>query len=444
MPGYRSGTVAARYLYGDSEPFPFGADFLAALRRFVEASSRALLALHEADELERSLGERAQERLHAIDALSGFFGGLVDVVAERAARSASPQSVGPYANQLIEHIEAMNAAARQHIAQDLDHDQVDVTSRIREKRAASRQALGDYLLAEPLPVSEWALSLELAGTQQTGQAVLTHPSDIETCFALEIGRDPSWSRPRKAGELVAGLALQVGFKKAFLRSSLHPDIVALDELVVSGLELGPDSAEVRLRRRLDAPRDAFVITLDPDDAGRPVARVARLDERSGGAEAPFASQGDDVAHIVELVSALRREAKSLLGYKRRLVWAQLDGHDVFERGLTATLFDRLAERLAPIAEEVERRSPSRNELSLKYERDDCRREELYLRKSDLQAMVAGLPPELLVTYTHLAFLPENLRARSVTPPSAPEPYPSAPPPAPARPSAAPPPPKRKW
>lgn len=448
--------MSARYLYGDSEPFPYGADFLVTLRRFVESSSKALLALHEADELETSLGERAQERLHAIDALSGFFGGMVDVVSERAARSVSPQLIGPYANHLVEQIEAMNTAARQAIAQDLDHDQVDVTSRIRDKRAAARKALGDYLLVETLPITAWALSMELAGTAPSGQAVLTHPGDIETCFALDVTRDAAWGRSRRAGDFAQGLTLQVGFKKAFLRSSLHPDVMALDELVVAGLELGPDSAEIRLRRKLDAPRDAFVLTLDPDDKGKPVVRVARLDERSGGADAPFASQGEDVERVVELVKNIRAECKTLLTHKRRLVWAQLDGHDVFERGLTATLFDRLAVRLGPVAEEVERRSPSPHELSLKYERDDGRREELYLKKSDLQAMVAGLPAELLATFAHLAFLPAeqriapvaHARIESAPPASAPPPPRASAPPArasapPARPSALPPPPK-KW
>ncbi|MCA9616386.1 MAG: hypothetical protein KC586_26700, partial [Myxococcales bacterium] len=61
------------YLFGDSSPFPDGHDFLAQLRTFVKAASRALLLAHEADQLEQNLGDRAQEHLHAIEALQGFF-----------------------------------------------------------------------------------------------------------------------------------------------------------------------------------------------------------------------------------------------------------------------------------------------------------------------------------------------------------------------------------
>jgi hypothetical protein len=439
--------MAGRYLYGDSEPFPGGYDFLAALRAFVQASSKALLLAHEADELERSLGDRAQEHLHALDAITTFFSGASDLIVERATRSAAPQVVGPYASQLADQIEAMGAAARTARAKELDGASVEVTSRIREKRAEIRKVVGDYLLGDPLPVVSWALSLSLAGTSPNGQAVLEHPGDLSTSVSVDIGRDGAWGRPRRIGDLAPGLAMQVGFKKAFLRSSLQPDVVTLDELVIGGLEIGPDSMELHLRRRLDAPRDAFVITVDPSDDGRAIVKITRMDERGGGnSDAPFESTGEEAARILELNAVLRRECANLLQHRKRLLSAQLDGHEVFERGLVQVLLARMADRLAPVAAEVSRHSPNPSELSLKLEREGGRREEVYLRKADLVQMISALPPEAQQMYVGLAFV----TARPSAPPPAMEPpvvsAPLSVPPAPAsaRPSAAPPPPKRKW
>ncbi len=445
--------MAGRYLYGDSEPFPGGYDFLAALRVFVQASSKALLLAHEADELERSLGERAQDHLHAIEALQRFFSGASDLIVERATRSAAPQVVGPYASQLADTIEAMGAQARAARAKELDGASVEVTSRIREKRAEIRKVVGEYLLGDPLPVTSWALSLSLAGTSPNGQAVLEHPGDLSTSVSIDIGRDGAWGRPRRIGDLAPGLAMQVGFKKAFLRSSLQPDVVVLDELVIGSIEVGPDSLELHLRRRLDAPRDAFVITVDPTEDGRSIVKITRMDERgSGNSDAPFESTGEEAARILELNAVLRRECANLIQFRKRLLSAQLDGHEVFERGLVQVLLARIADRFAPIAAEVSRHSPNQSELSLKLEREGGRREEVYLRKSDLQQMVASLPPEAQQLYAGLAFLPRA----SLPPPAATEvpvpielaplsvpPAPASSPPA-ARPSAAPPPPKRKW
>ncbi|MDQ3031496.1 MAG: hypothetical protein M3Y87_03700 [Myxococcota bacterium] len=395
--------MGGRFLFGDSEPFPGGFDFLAALRKFVAASSRTLTLAHEADELERTLGDRAQEHLHAIDALQAFFDGLGDVIAERAARSGAPQIVGPHASQLLDQVEVLAAQARAARAKDLDADQVGVTSRIRERRAEIRAALSEYLLGDPLPVLSWALSLGLAGTAPHGTIILSHPGELMTSFALDVG---AWASARKIGDLSPGLTMQVGFKKAFLRSSLHPDIVVLDEFVIAALELGPDSMEIHLRRKLDAPRDSFVLTVDPDDAsGLPIVKVTRFDERGGDNDAPFTVQGEQATRVQELATMLRGECSALIGRKKRLLSAQLDGHDVFERNLVTVLLQRISDRLAPTAFEVSRHSPNPNELSLKYERDDGRREELYLRKSDLLALVAGLPPEALQMYQRLAFLP---------------------------------------
>lgn len=445
--------MAGRYLYGDSEPFPGGYDFLAALRVFVQASSKALLLAHEADELERSLGERAQEHLHALEAIHVFFAGAGDLIIERAARSAAPQVVGPYASQIADQIEALGAQARLARTKELDGASGEVTSRIREKRAEIRKVVSDYLLADPLPTLSWALSLSLAGTSPNGQAVLEHPGELTTVVAIDLARDGAWSRARKIGDLSPGFVMQVGFKKQFLRSSLQPDVVTLDELVIGAIELGPDSMELHLRRRIDVPRDAFVLTVDPSEDGRTIVKITRMDERgSGGSDAPFAAEGEEMARVLELASKLRRECATLLQHKRRLLSAQLDGHEVFERNLVQVLLARIADRLAPVAAEVSRHSPNPSELSLKLERDGGRREEVYLRKADLVAMVAGLPPEAQQLYAPLAFLPP----RASVPPPAAEPPPillttpiasSAPasvPPAPMRPSAAPPPPKRKW
>ncbi len=431
--------MGSRFLFGDSEPFDGGYDFLAALRRFVQASSRVWALSHVADELERTLGDRAHEHLHAIDALQVFFDGLNDAITERAARSGASQLVGPYASQLLEYVEALAAKARASRAKDLDVDQVAATSKIQEKRAEIRSVLAEYLLADPLPVLSWALSLGLSGTAPHGTVILENPGELTTSFALDVARDGTWGRARKIGEISPGLTLQVGYKKAFLRSSLHPDIVTLDEMVIASLELGPDSMELHLRRRLDATRDSFVLTIDPDEQTEAnVVKITRFEER-GNTEAPFVAQGDEAARVEELAAILRRECSTLIAHKKRLLSAQLDGHDVFERNLVSVLLQRISDRLAPTAFEVSRRSPNPHELSLKYEREDGRREELYLRKTELLQMVASLPPEALRMYQHLAFLPLPASRADVHLMKDDEPQRNE---APARPSV-PPPPKRK-
>jgi len=437
--------MATQYLFGDSEPFPEHYDFLAALKGFVSCASRTLALQYEADELERTLGDQAQYNLYALEAVQKFFNGLVDAVSERAARSAAPQAVGPYANSLIEQIEGMAEQARSMHARDIDDNQLRVTSAIRDKRAEMREVLSTYMLGGPLPVESWAISLELAGTTPHGQAIITYPGEILAAYALDVARDDRWSRPRRVADLMTGMNLQVGFKKAFLRSSLLPDLMLLDEFFVSGVELGPDSADIRLRRKIDQTRDSFFISLEPVD-GSSTERITRYDEKET-AETPHQSATEDAVRIEAFVDVLRSECETLTEHKKRLLWAQLDGRDVLETGIVQSLFERIVDRIAPLAAEVSRRSPSPNELSLKVERPDGRREELYVRKKELSAMVTPLPFEAQMMFQRLAiFSPESTpggvpAASSAPTPSSPPPAagPSSPPPA----SRSTPPPKRR-
>ncbi len=395
------------YLYGDSSPFPAGYDFLSELKTFVRAASRALLLAHEADQLEQNLGERAQEHLHAIEAAQAFFDQVTALVADRAARAPAPQLVGGYAQEILGYVEKLSAQAKQARAEHLDAESVAATQAIGSRRAELRTVLAEYLLADPLPTEAWALSLHLGGTSPHGQAMLQHPDGLTTSFTVDVSADDAWGRPRKVGEISPGLSLQVGFKKAFLRSSLHPDIHALDDFFIGELELGPETMELHLRRKPDSPRDAFVLDLDVGADGEPAAKIARRGDKSGESDAPFVVQGEDLARVVELAEALRQECERLIGRKTRLLSAQLDDRDVFERGLVRQVFERIARRMAPVAAEVDAHSPNPEELSLKIQNADGRREELYLRKQDLVALVAPLPPEAQALFAGLSFLPPS-------------------------------------
>jgi hypothetical protein len=72
---------------------------------------------------------------------------------------------------------------------------------------------------------------------------------------------------------------------------------------------------------------------------------------------------------------------------------ELDGRDVYANGLSLQLVTRLVTSFAPTVEAIVARSPSTQELSLKKEHDDGRREELYLRREDLLKKLAPLHAE---------------------------------------------------
>ena len=98
-----------------------------------------------------------------------------------------------------------------------------------------------------------------------------------------------------------------------------------------------------------------------------------------------------MAAVEKLWQAIRAECQALMDHKERLTKLELDGKDVFAEHLALDLVRRLVATFAPTAKEIAARSPSAEELSLKTESEDGRREEIYLKKEEIFRKLQPLP-----------------------------------------------------
>jgi hypothetical protein len=97
------------------------------------------------------------------------------------------------------------------------------------------------------------------------------------------------------------------------------------------------------------------------------------------------------------------------------------------------LIERLVEEMAPVVQEIARRSKSTEELIIKRVTGDKRREEIFISKADLVAKIALLPAQLRVLFRPLG-LEEQRPSTRPPPPAEPKtpsrrapPIPDAPP-----------------
>jgi len=208
-----------------------------------------------------------------------------------------------------------------------------------------------------------------------------------TSFTLATASLPAWAAPRKVGEFATGLDLMVGKKKSIFKRTTQPDAVRLDEHVVSGFDLSDDTAEIRVRRKVTDPTDAYVFQLQRTDEEL-LAVVDHPGEPES--EAPTVLEPADRAHLERLWQLLRAGVADALGHKQRLVSVELDGKDLFENAGPVPLIERVVKMIAPTVVEVAKRSPNPQELSLKVENDGGRREEIYLKKEELWSKLEPL------------------------------------------------------
>jgi hypothetical protein len=391
--------VGTRYLYGDSDVFPDGFDVLKSLRQFVDAASKTLALMGEADSLEREVGTLTQRHVVEIQALDGYFDGIVQAIAERAARSTAAEVVAPVARDLVEHVQRMAAERRDQRAKNLDSTQQEIAGRVRAIRDSMREVVAQYLLGDPLPILAQELSLNLIGAP-AGFVSLEHPYGIATRFELDLTAEPAWSRPRKLGEVASGIRLQIGTKTGLLRSAASPDIEKLDDFVIAGLEVGPASMALRIRKRADSAKDEMIVRC----TGQPGLVTGEI-QRTAKGEASFESPPDDSPTLERLLAAIRTAAEPLLEHKRVLLDARIGGEDLFSSHQTVrALLDAVAERLAPMSAAVWARSPNSRELSLKLEHEGGRREEIYLPIRELRALIDPLPVGAQAYFDRFDFL----------------------------------------
>src|SRR5205814_6104883 len=96
-------------------------------------------------------------------------------------------------------------------------------------------------------------------------------------------------------------------------------------------------------------------------------------------------------------------AFELLGQRKSIVDATLDDRPLRGHDGPGVLAERLITAVAPVTQEIARRSPSTTELVLKRLVAGGRREEIFVTKADLRKKIAGLSPAQRSLFDPLGF-----------------------------------------
>lgn len=379
-----------RFLYGDSSPFPLGYDFLASLEVFMTAATRIVQLEHEALELTRQAEDLAAGRVKSLEALEQFHSVVMRAVQETAQKVQNvhaleyAQKVGQFASSFVEEHRRSSQSTNEREATQARAD----TNR---RRLEQRQQLESFLKVGRLPILATRVSMNVVGEGKEARhqmsAVFENPDGIQTSFVLATAKVPAWNTPRRVGELVQGTELSVGIDKSWLRGTVTPKQVNVDDWLMTQFEVSEENFTLTLRRKLTEKESVHF------ELRRNELLVDGIVSHPGqsGADALAGPLGrQDVATLEGIWQALRLACRDVTEFKDQLVSVTLDGEPVLEVGLAVPLIVRLVTMFAPTVREIARRSPNEFELSLKQENDGGRREEIYLRKEQLVSRLQPL------------------------------------------------------
>jgi hypothetical protein len=380
-----------RYLFGDSAPFPLGYNFLETLEAFMEAATRIVQSDVEASGLKRQIEEIAAGRIKGLEALEQFHNVVMRAVQDTAQKVQHAhaldyaRAVADFASRYVEeHKRNALAANERELGQLLGEN---------EKRSGEQRVLLDgFLKVARLPITATRYTMRLVGeakeARNTLSAVFDNADGIQTAFTLAVSRVPAWAMPRKVSEFAQGVDLLVGIDKSWLRGTVTPKQLNVDDWVITQFDLADDAFDLMLRRKL-TEKETLFFRLRRTEGG-----ITGIVEHPGAADAeamPGTLGPPDIAALDRLWQALRLAVREVADHKEQLLAVNLDGQPVFEANLVVPFVVRLIAMFAPTVQEIAKRSPNEFELTLKRETEGNRREELYLRKEQLTSRLQPMP-----------------------------------------------------
>lgn len=373
-----------RYLYGDSVPFPLKYDFLHLLDAFVTASTRALKLDAEARALSIESRESAAARIKGVEQLETFHQAVMRTLQETAGRMTQPHTL-QYARAVAEHAAQIVDEHKRTALMTNERESSAAQHEAERRREEARAAVEGFLrMARFFALSKVSMRLDDAG-KHGFTATFTTREGVTAAFALQPTDD--WLAPRRVGDFAKNLDMMVGIKKSWFKGTVTPDMVHIDDHIISRFDVSEDMCEVRLRKKVDQ-KDNLVFRVRRLE-GETVAEVGHPGDPNAGSLPPTMEAGDQ-AHVERLWQALWDAMPPLADRRGHLISLGMEGEDVFVNDKVVDFIRRLVTMFAPIVGEIATHSPNKSELSLKRETDDGRREEIYLRKEDLIAHIEEL------------------------------------------------------
>jgi hypothetical protein len=374
----------ARYVYGDSTPFPEAVDFVATTRAVVKCGVTLMKAQHAIDCARERVGD-AQEHLVRLNADLGEMARAVDgALVTSAPRPGRPREAADRISTMTRGI--VGAEVRRAQA-ELDAAVVRADRTVGESRKHAAVAMGELLARHDLPGASVGFRLFAAGESGEGydaETVVTLPCGLRATFASALPAGHRWTELRRVRDARQAVLVTMPRPVGWLRKEVKPVTLRLDAMIVLGASVDGNHGALLLGK---SPRSGVVHAFDVDLAARR-ARWRDADESEVIDLGPA-----DAAGLVALLRAIEQQTRELRTGRHTMTEATVDGSPIGQRDPADTC-ERIVSLIAPVVREIGRRSGAPGELVLRRNVDSGHRDEVFVTTAELLEHVETLPPSL--------------------------------------------------
>jgi hypothetical protein len=379
------------HVYGDSTPFPFDINFIELLRHAIDCGVALLQAQHEI--------LTAVDRTNSVDALRKKERGRLEAMSDAlrltmtAFNSSKSERLRRAAQCILEEGRAIIESELGELEGVTSGQMSSTRAAVENARDSAYRAVESFILKNDVPPSTVSLRLLAAEVGYTAQAHVKAPFGVEAVFALAIPAAHDWGRHRRVAELSAGTEVHVPMATGFFSKRVEVQSVKLDRLVITEVAIAPERSLITLRRQPRAG-DGFLLEVATDE-GEPRPMLRRLGADGTPTSDPLLEMdGEDAVHLIRLWTRVVETTRDVAYRRQVMTSASFDGKPLTEIERPRDLCERMVMVLAPVVQEIARRSGAPGELVLRRDLGQGRREEIYITKAELHEKVMMLPESL--------------------------------------------------
>jgi hypothetical protein len=378
------------HVYGDSTPFPYDVNFIELIRHAVDCGVTLMAGQHAiASAVDRSGNfdnVRKQERAR-LDAMSD-----ATKLTMTAFMSSSSERMVRTASRILEAARGVIESEMISLERQADGEIVNTRNVLGRAREQAYKAVEAFILRHDLPNTSVGIRLLAGEERYSGQALVASPFGVEAVFALDIPQAHEWGRLRRVVEVSAGTEVHLPQESGWISKRVAVAPVKLDKLVITEVALASDRSLITLRKGARSG-SGFQLEVTQDD--RPKATLRRLGEQGEPTPDPvIALEGEDAMHALRLWTRVIESTHDLATRRSQMTSASFDGKPLKDTEEPGAIVTKLINVMAPVVQEIARRSGAPGELVLRRDTGEGRREEIYITKAELHEKVMTLPSTL--------------------------------------------------
>ena len=379
-----------KYLFGDSTESPLQIDFLGLLDNFIDTSVRAITLENTVFDLKENIRDRRNLKNSVLDEMDAFLLTVENAIAGAVSRSKEQETILKYAEKSRGFLKNFIEEGKTKFSGEIFQEIAEFEKKVDESDEENRKTLESFFISDPIPIINKKYTLQATKDGYSSKVMVDCEGEISCAFEIASSEIPFWDGHVKAFDFVRGVEIPARMKKLFLKKELVPDMVSMDDYLLSDLVLSGKELEVVFRKRLDTTSERFRLKMNLGDFAVEVYHAEENGVEKNIQAVPELKEALNAFRLRELGEKIVEQVSSLHPKKQRLEAIYLNGKDVFEENIVFELMQKVAEIFAPTVAEIKKRSPSEEELSLKAEDDTGKRSEIYLKKSQVREKLSAI------------------------------------------------------